>query len=144
MYSHSKTNQARIIGQIQGCYKNTKTLLTPTINQIEFEKAVREDSTSFFFDEVIKGYATETLKKVEKETDEIKKSEILTDSKTELNSLERVDVVFDNMTKSMYVDVIDTTTNTYKDNAINRKFDRVGEVVVGRTEIEKAEETKAE
>ena len=144
MYSHSKTNQARIIGQIQGCYKNTKTLLTPTINQIEFEKAVREDSTPFFFDEVIKGYATETLKKVERETDEIKKSEILTDSKTELSSLERVDVVFDNMTKSMYVDVIDTTTNTYKDNAINRKFDRVGNVAVGRTEIEKAEETKAE
>ncbi len=137
MLTHSKSEQARIIGQIQGCYNNVSTLIRPTINQIEFEKAVREDKISFFFDDVIKAYATDTLKKVEEETDSVKKSETLTSAKNQLSSLEKIDVVFDNMLKSFHVDVIDTETNTYKDNAINRRFDRVGEVAVGRKLIEK-------
>ena len=140
MLTHSKSEQARIIGQIQGCYKNTSSLIRPTINQIEFEKAVREDKISFYFDDVIKAYATDSLKKAEGEADSLKKGEILTAAKTQLNSLEKIDVVFDNMVKSMYVDVIDTTNNTYLDNALNRKFDRVGEVVTGRKMIEKSEE----
>lgn len=126
MLSHSKTEQARIIGQIQGCYNNASSLIRPTINQIEFEKAIKEDNTLFFFDDVIKAYAGVTLEKIEKETDEVKKSEILVESKGELSSLEKINVVFDNITKGLYVDVIDTETNTYKDNALNRKFDRVG------------------
>ena len=99
------------------------------INQIEFDRAIQEDKTKFYFNDVVKSYATETLSKIEKESDEIKKSELLLESKTELSSLGIVDVVFDNVVKSFYVDVIDTETNTYKDNAINRKFDRVGRAV---------------
>ena len=140
MSNHSKHEQARIIGQIQGCYNNTQTLLKPTINQIEFEKAIKEDKTLFFFDEVIKSYASETLRKAVAEEDSIKKSEILLESKRELSPLEKIDVVFDNMVKSIYVDVIDAATNTYKDNALNRKFERVGNVAIGRVEIEKKEE----
>ncbi len=123
-----KHEQARIIGQIQSCYSNVSTLVRPTINQIEFEKAVKEDKTPFYFEEVIKAYAGETLSTIEKEQDEIKKSEILIDSNKQLSSLEKINVVFDNVSKGIYVDVIDTETNTYKDNSINRKLERVGKV----------------
>lgn len=124
-----KQNQARIIGQIQGCYNNVSSLVRPTINQIEFEKAIKEDKTSFFFEDVIKSYAGTVLESIESEKDEVKKSEILTVSQKELSSLERISVVFDNVIKGFFVDVIDIETNLYKDNAINRKFDRVGKVV---------------
>lgn len=129
MVSHSKIEQARIIGQIQGCYNNTATLIRPTINQIEFEKAVTEDKIPFYFDDVIKAYAGETLTKIEKETDEVKKGEILFESNKELSTLEKINVVFDNLTKSIYVDAIDPVSKTYKDNALNRKLDRVGKTV---------------
>lgn len=138
-FNHTKHEQARIIGQIQGCYNNTEILLKPTINQIEFEKAIKQDKIGFYFDDIIKSYASDILKQVEEETDSVKKSEILSDSKDALICLEKIDVVFDNMVKGIYVDVIDSTTNTYKDNAINRKFERVGEVAVGRALIEKTE-----
>lgn len=121
-----KHEQARIIGQIQGIYSNASSLLTPTINQVEFEKAIKEDNTSFYFDDVIKGYADKALNDISKEPDDKKKEEILKSSSNQLSSLEPVQVVFDKMTKSIFVDVIDLTTNCYKDNAINRKFDRVG------------------
>lgn len=137
MFTHPKNEQARIIGQIQGCYNNVSSLIRPTINQIEFEKAVKEDKISFFFDDVIKAYATDTLKKVEEEADQIKKGEILIEAKNQLTSLEKINVVFDNVVKSMHVDVIDTETNTYKDNELNRIFDRVGELATGRELIEK-------
>lgn len=137
MFNHAKNEQARIIGQIQGCYNNVSSLIRPTINQIEFEKAIKEDKITFFFDDVIKAYAADSLKKVEDESDSIKKGEILFEAKNQLSPLEKIDVVFDNMVKSMHVDVIDITTNTYKDNAINRKFERVGKVATGRELIEK-------
>jgi hypothetical protein len=129
MFTHPKSETARIIGQIQGCYKNVDTLIKPTINQIEFEKAIKEDKIAFYFDEVIKAYATSTLEAIEAETDEVKKSEIAIESKNNFSTLENVNVVFDNIVKSIYVDVIDINTNTYKDNAINRKFERVGNTV---------------
>lgn len=126
MFSHAKKETARIIGQIQGSYNNSRTLVSPTINQLDFEKAVTEDKTRFFFDDVIKAFAEDNLKKAESEKDEIKKSEILSESTKEFSCLEKINVVFDNVTKSFFVDVIDTETRTYKDNAINRKFERVG------------------
>lgn len=140
MLTHSKQETARIIGQIQGCYNNRTSLIRPTVNQIEFEKAIQEDKTAFYFEDVIKSYSSEILSKVESEKDEVKKSEILTKSNEQLSSLEKINVVFDNMVKSIYVDVIDINTNTYKDSAINRKLDRVASVVVGRELIEKGGE----
>lgn len=125
----AKTEQARIIGQIQSIYKDSKSLLTPTINQVEFEKAITEDGTKFFFDDVIKGFVDKALQDAEKETDEVKKSELLLSSASQVASLEKVNVVFDNMQKSIYVDVIDLNHKTYKDNAINRKLERVGQPV---------------
>lgn len=130
MSNHSKIETARIIGQIQGCYNNVGVLLKPTINQVEFEKAIQEEKIPFFFDHVIKGYAGDALKRVEAETDEIKKGEIAAEASKEFLPLEEITVVFDNVQKSIFVDVIDITTGTYKDNAINRKFDRVGRAVV--------------
>lgn len=125
----AKGEQARIIGQIQGCYKNTDSLLKPTINQVEFEKAIQEDKIPFFFDNVIKSYAADAISKAEKEADETEKQEIIKSSANELASLQPIQVVFDKMVKSIYVDVICLETNTFKDNAINRKLDRVGKPV---------------
>ena len=125
----AKGEQARIIGQIQSVYKNTDSLLKPTINQVEFEKAIQEDKTAFFFDNVVKGFASEAIAKAEKEQDEDKKQEIIKSSAAQLASLQPIQVVFDKMVKSIYVDVICLETNTFKDNAINRKLDRVGKPV---------------
>lgn len=130
MLSHAKLEQARIIGQIQKCYTNSDALLTPTVNQIEFEKAIQKDNTSFFFEEVIKGYAGEQIAAIEKEQDETAKQEILKKSNEDLSSLQKIHVVFDNVVKGIYVDVIDTITKSYKDNEINRLLDRVGKSAV--------------
>ena len=124
-----KYEQARIIGQIQSIYSNASSLLKPTINQVDFEKAIKEDETRFYFDDIIKGYTSKTLEEINKETDEVKKSEILFQSMEQLSSLQPIDVVFDKVTKSIYVDVIDRESNSYKDNAINRKLNRVGDVI---------------
>ncbi len=129
MLSHSKIEQARIIGQIQGCYSNASTLLKPTVNQIDFEKAVKEDKTPFFFEDVIKGYASKALTEIQEEKDEVKKAEILSEAKKQLAPLSKVVVVFDNMSKSLFIEAIDVETNTYKDISINRLLDRVGQVV---------------
>lgn len=125
----AKSEQARIIGQIQGMYSNASSLVKPTMNQVEFEKAVREERIDFYFDNVVKGYASEAMSKIEKEEDDVKKSEILTESFNQLSCLSPVDVVFDKMIKSIYVDLIDVESKTYKDNSINRKFSRVGKPV---------------
>ena len=125
----AKTEQARIIGQIQGIYNNADSLLEPTINQVEFEKAIKEEKISFYFDDVIKGFAADAISKAEVEEDEAKKDELLKSSASQLASLQPVQVVFDNVIKSIYVDVIDVQTGFYKDNAINRKFNRVGRSV---------------
>lgn len=122
----AKGEQARIIGQIQSVYSNAGSLLKPTINQVEFEKAIKEDNTAFFFEDVVKGFATKALSDIEKEEDEVKKQAILKASADQLASLRPVNVVFDKMVKSIYVDSICTETNTFKDNAINRKLDCVG------------------
>lgn len=125
--SHSpKEEQARIIGQLAGIYKNSNALLTPMINQVDFEKAINEDNIDFYLDNIVKGFAAETIKKMDN-SDDIQKSELEAESKKDLGRLQYVTVVFDNMHKGVYVDVIDTETNTYKDNAINRKFNRVGQ-----------------
>lgn len=125
----AKSEQARIIGQIQSVYSNASSLLKPTINQVEFEKAIKEDNTPFFFEDVIKGFTTKALSEIESEKDEVKKQELIKASVDEVASLRPVEVVFDKMVKSIYVDVICLETNTFKDNAINRKLDRVGKPV---------------
>lgn len=125
----AKGEQARIIGQIQSVYSNASSLLKPTINQVEFEKAIQEDKTPFYFDHVIKGYATDALSRIEKEEDPSKKEEIAKSAADQFASLQPVEVVFNKVVKSIYVDVICLDTNTFKDNAINRKLDRVGQSV---------------
>ena len=55
MSTHSKNEQARIIGQIQGCYNNVSTLIRPAINQVEFEKAIQEDKIAFFLSMITLG-----------------------------------------------------------------------------------------
>jgi hypothetical protein len=125
----AKGEQARIIGQIQGIYSNADSLLKPTMNQVEFEKAIQEDKILFYFSDVVKSFSADALSKIEKEEDVVKKQEILKSSSDQLASLQSVEVVFDKMVKSIYVDVICLDTNTFKDNAINRKLDRVGQLV---------------
>jgi hypothetical protein len=126
MLTQAKKDQARIIGQIQKSYNNAGSLLNPTINQIEFEKAIKKDNTPFFFEDVIKSFASTQLKAIDLEKDETLKTEMIQKSSTEIASLEKIDIVFDNMIKGIYVDVIDLETKTYKDNEINRLLDRVG------------------
>jgi hypothetical protein len=122
----AKTEQARIIGQIQSVYTNAPDLLKSTMNQLEFEKAIQEDKTPIFFNDVVKGYASDALNRINKETDEVKRGEILKSSFNQLACLSPITVVFDRMTKSVYVDAIDLESGLYKDIAINRKLDRVG------------------
>lgn len=129
MLHQAQLETAKRIGQIQGCYKNVETLLVPTVNQVDFEKALAEDNTKFYLDKFVKSYAAESLKEIESEQDAIKKGELAVFSANQLNSLERVDVVFDGITKSIFVDAIDPETKTYKDNGINRLFNRVGNPV---------------
>lgn len=121
-----KHEQARIIGQIQGIYSNASSLLKPKMNHTDFEKAVKEDNISFYFKDIVKKFAADTISKSESETDDIKKSELINNSVKQLSSLETLDIVFDKITKSVFVDVIDIETNSYKDNAVNRLLGRVG------------------
>lgn len=126
MFSNQAKERARIIGQIQKCYINSEALLTPTINQVDFEKAIQKDKTNFFYEEVIKSYTDKQLKAINAEPDNEKQKEIIAKSEQELACLQKVHVVFDSMVKGLYVDVIDPATNTFKDNEINRYFNRVG------------------
>ena len=126
MFSNQAKERARIIGQIQKCYINSEALLTPTINQVDFEKAIQKDKTNFFYEEVIKSYTDKQLKAINAEPDNEKQKEIIAKSEQELACLQKVHVVFDSMVKGLYVEVIDPATNTFKDNEINRYFNRVG------------------
>jgi hypothetical protein len=122
---HAKVEQARIAGNILSLYSNAKAIVTPTINQVDFEKSVREDKISFFFDEIVKRFATDKQIQLDKEKDPIKKAELGKKIETELGGLVKVDVVFDSMKKSMWVDIFDTESKTYKDNSLTRQLNLV-------------------
>lgn len=143
-FNAPKLKQAENIGRMSAIYSNSKELLTPTINSIAFEKAMKESDTKFYFEEIVKGFISKSLKEIESEKDEIKKGEHTITIAQNFNYLEKINVVFDGIMKSIYVDVIDIATNKYKDNAINKSFDRVGLVTRGKKEIVKIAEKEIE
>lgn len=124
-----KQEKARILGQINSCYSNSNQLITPKINQIEFEKAINDDKLVIFVEDMFKSYSESALEQSQNEEDDLKKSEILINCKKELSRLSKIDIVFNNLVKSVWVDSIDIETNTYKDSSINRILNRVGKAV---------------
>lgn len=125
---HPKTEQARISGNILRSYNGTEKL-TPVINQVEFEKSVKEDNITFYLDDVIKSWSGDMIKKLEEEKDEVKKSELNDQITNQISSLKKIDVVFDKVMKSVWVDVIDTESKTIKDNSLTRKLNLAGVAV---------------
>lgn len=125
---HPKLDQARISQNILNSYNNVKTLTRPAINQIEFEKSVSEDKIDFYLEDVIKGYIAKMISKLESEKDLIKKSELDNEIQDQLAPLVQIDVVFNNVTKSVWVDILDSDTKKYKVNSLTKKLKLVEEV----------------
>lgn len=121
-----KIEHAKIAGQILSCYKNTTNLVIPIINQIEFEKSITEDNIPFILDTVMKSYIPDMISKLEKEKDRIKKSELNDKIQSELEPLRQVNVVFDRVVKSVWVDIVDTEKKIYKDNSLTKKLNLAG------------------
>lgn len=123
---HAQLDRAYKAGQILSCYKETTQHTTPIINQIEFEKSVSEDKIPFVLDNVMKSYTSDMMKKLEEEKDIIKKSELDEQIQTELSVMRKVNVVFDSVVKSVWVDIIDPVTKLYKDNSLTKKLNIAG------------------
>lgn len=126
---HPKFDQARIASQILSCYNGTDKLTTPIINQVDFEKSIQEDKINFVLDNVMKSWSSSMISKLEEEKDEVKKSELNTEITKEISVLHKIDVVFDRMVKSVWVDIIDVTTKTFKDNSLTKKLNLSGKPV---------------
>lgn len=123
---HPKFEQARISANILSCYNGVQKLTTPIINQIEFEKSVIEDKILFYPDEVMKSWSSKMIDSLNKEKDEIKKSELNNNIQKQMESLCKVNVVFDKVVKSVYVDIINAESKTYKDNSLTKKLNLAG------------------
>jgi len=134
---HPKQEQARIASQILASYNNTKELTTPTIAQTEFEKAVKADKIPFFLEEVVKAYATDMEKRLKSTSKVVEKSELSEKISSQLSCLKKVDVVFNGVKKSVWVDMYDAIEKSYKVNALTVKLG----LVEGES-IEKAEGDK--
>lgn len=126
---HAKLEQARIAGNILSCYNNVAKFTTPIINQVEFEKSVTEDKINFILPDVMKSWTESMIAKLEAEKDKIKKSELDEQIQKEIAPLAKVDVVFNNVVKSMYVDIIDIETKKYKDNSLTKKLSLAGKAI---------------
>lgn len=123
---HAQLDRAHKAGQILSCYKETSNFTTPIINQVEFEKSVNEDKIPFVLDNVMKSYSSDMMKKLEAEKDIIKKSELDEQIQTELSVMRKVNVVFDSVVKSVWVDIVDPVTKLYKDNSLTKKLNIAG------------------
>jgi len=119
---HPKQEQARIASQILASYNNTKELTTPTIAQTEFEKAVKADKIPFFLEEVVKAYATDMEKRLKSTSKVVEKSELSEKISSQLSCLKKVDVVFNGVKKSVWVDMYDVIEKSYKVNALTVKL----------------------
>ncbi len=122
---HPKLEQARIASNILNSYNGVQKLTRPIINQVEFEKAVIEDKIQFYSEEVLKSWSTKMLDQLEQETDSIKKAELDSRIQEQIKPLVRIDVVFDSVVKSVYVDILDQDKK-YKDNSLTQKLNLVG------------------
>lgn len=119
---HPKFEQARISQNILNSYSNVEKVTRPIINQVEFEKSITEDKIEFYLEDVMKSYTTKMISKLEAETDIIKKSELDNDIQDQLAPLVQIDVVFNNVTKSVWVDIFDPETKKYKVNSLTKKL----------------------
>lgn len=126
---HPKIEQARIASNILKSYNGVEKLTTPTISQIEFEKSVIEDKIPFYLDEVIKSWSKDMSVKLEKEADVIAKSELSKSITSQVNNLAKIDIVFNGAVKTVWADVVDSTTNSYRDNSLTRKLNLSGKAV---------------
>lgn len=120
-----KTEQARIAGNILSCYHNVNKLTIPIIDQVEFEKSVFNDKIPFILDEIMKSWSGEMITALEVEKDEVKKSELNSAITSEIGSLFKIDVVFDKVKKSVWVDIVDSEKKCFKDNSLTRKLNLV-------------------
>lgn len=126
---HPKFEQARIASNILKSYNNSDALVTPIINQIEFEKSIIEDKITIVPDEVMKSWAGKMQEKLQNEKDAIKKSELSQEIEGQIRPLHKVDVVFNSVVKSVWADIVDVETKRFKDNSLTRKLNISGKTV---------------
>lgn len=118
----AQLHKAEQIGRILACYgEQVKDITTPTLSQVDFEKAVKDGQIKFYLDDRIQKalvQAQDALKNV----DTLQKSDLSGKIRDEFGCLLKVNVVFNNATKTVWVDCIDPLSKGYKDNAITRQL----------------------